>query len=83
MRATVLFPLMFPIKFTEIFFLIIILVNDQLLKTFFTRCHSWSLVVTRGHSWSLVVIRDHSWSLVCAFRRDPKIFDTRSLSGSG
>ena len=47
MRATVLFPLIFPIKFTAIFFLLLFLF--WLMITFFPLFHSWSLVRTFRH----------------------------------
>ena len=63
MRATVLFPLIFPIKFTVIFFLLLLFLF-KLIINFLNFFHSWSLVVIRGHSWSFVVIRGHSCVLL-------------------
>ena len=69
MRATVLFSLTFPIKFTVIFFFLLLFVF-QLMIIFFNFFHSWSFAVIRGHSWSFVIIHGYSWSLVCTFRHD-------------
>ena len=63
MRATVLFPLIFPIKFTVIFFFLLLFLF-KLIINFLNFFHLWSFVVIRGHSWSFVVIRGHSCVLL-------------------
>ena len=52
MRATVLLRLIYPIKFTTIFFLLLFLF--WLMINFFPLFHSWSFVVIHGHSCVLL-----------------------------